>query len=171
DRSKIAALINALREQGAALIGFDMVFSEAGHNAAKAVLQQMRYAALISSDSTADAVADSGQLLAQLDALVPVLDGDTVLAEQLAGDTVLGFFFHNDGFNAGELPPAPILTTADEGPTALLKMENYTANRDVFNHSFPPSGFVVPVPDGEGFVPRLPSAMRHGGGVFNGLSL
>src|SRR5690625_311520 len=29
DRSKIAALINALREQGAALIGFDMVFSAA----------------------------------------------------------------------------------------------------------------------------------------------
>src|SRR5699024_11766169 len=131
DRSKIASLINALREQGAALIGFDMVFSEAGHNAAKAVLQQMRDSALISSDSTADAVADSGQLLAQLDALVPVLDGGTVLAEQLAGDTVLGFFFHNDGFNAGQVPPAPILTTADEGPTGLIKMENYTANREV----------------------------------------
>ena len=171
DRSKIAALINALREQGAALIGFDMVFSEAGHNAAKAVLQQMRDSALISSDSTADAVADSGQLLAQLDALVPVLDGDTVLAEQLAGDTVLGFFFHNDGFNAGELPPAPILTTADEGPTGLIKMENYTANREVFNHSFPPSGFVVTVPDGDGIVRRLPLVMRHDDGIFNGLSL
>src|SRR5699024_12826292 len=80
-------------------------------------------------------------------------------------------FFHNDGFNAGELPPAPILTTADEGPTGLIKMENYTANREVFNHSFPPSGFVVTVPDGDGIVRRLPLVMRHDDGVFNGLSL
>lgn len=171
DRSKIAALINALREQGTALIGFDMVFSEAGHNAAEAVLQQLRDSALISVNSPNDAVADSAQLEAQLDALVPVLDGDTALAEQLGGDTVLGFFFHNDGFNAGSLPPAPILMAADEGPAGLIKMENYTANREVFNHAFPPNGFVVTVPDGDGIVRRLPLVMRHDDGIFNGLSL
>src|SRR5690625_5531011 len=50
-------------------------------------------------------------------------------------------------------------------------MENYTANRDMFNHMFPPNGFVVTVPDGDGIVRRLPLVMKHKEGIFSGLSL
>src|SRR5690625_7979917 len=69
------------------------------------------------------------------------------------------------------LPPAPILMAADEGPIGLIQMENYTANREVFNHAFPPNGFVVTVPDGDGIVRRLPLVMRRDDGIFNGLIL
>src|SRR5690625_1572931 len=53
DRSKIAALIDALRAQGSALIGFDMVFSEAGHNAAEAILEQDRKSTRLNSSLVA----------------------------------------------------------------------------------------------------------------------
>src|SRR5690625_211716 len=170
DRSKIAALIDALRAQGSALIGFDMVFSEAGHNAAEAILEQMHQHSEASSVDDQSSLS-TDQLKAQLQQLAPALDGDRILAEQLGADTVLGFFFHNDGFNAGAPPPAPIQVSSDEDFPGLIQMENYTANRDMFNHMFPPNGFVVIVHDGDGIVRRLPLVMKHKEGIFSGLSL
>src|SRR5690625_5594570 len=147
-----------------------MVFSEGGHNAAEAILEQIHQHTEASSVDDQSSLS-TDQLKAQLQQLAPALDGDRILAEQLGADTVLGFFFHNDGFNAGAPPPAPIQVSSDEDFPGLIQMENYTANRDMFNHMFPLNGFVVTVPDGDGVVSRLPLVMKIKEGIVSLLSI
>src|SRR5690625_2391098 len=167
DRSKISDLIAQLRHYGSALIGFDVVFSEPSDNAAQSVLDHIQQ----QGTHTVRERSHQKLLQKQLEELTPQLDGDTQLAQQLDIDTVLGFFFHNDGFNAGTLPPAPIILPSEEGAATIIEMNNYTANLETLNLMFPPSGFVVTVPDGDGIVRRLALIMRYGEGIFTSLSV
>ncbi|HLS51285.1 MAG TPA: CHASE2 domain-containing protein, partial [Burkholderiaceae bacterium] len=89
DRAKVADLLEAIRHHGAALTGFDVVFSEKTSNA----IEQ-----LMASDSI------SADLKSNLAPVAEQFDGDRIFAESLGFDTVLGFFFHADGASVGALP-------------------------------------------------------------------
>ncbi len=157
DRAKVAQLIQSLRAHGAALIGFDVVFSEAVENPVQRLL-------------------NTGQLPADLqDALLAQeqdFDGDAILAASLAADTVLGFFLHADGFSAGQLPPPLLhLDEAQNTASTLGAMPNFTASLPLLADSGANSGFVVAIPDADGIMRRVPLLMRHGDEVYAALAL
>lgn len=157
DRAKVAHLINALRAQGAALIGFDVVFSEPGPNPVRQLLQ-------------ADALpADLGAVLA---GHVDEFEGDAVLAQALDPYVLLGFFMHADGGDSGQLPaPFMVLPPDAEAATTIRGLPNYTASLPLLTASGAGSGFVVAIPDADGIVRRVPLVLRHGQDVYPALSL
>lgn len=165
NRAKVAQLVEALRAHGTALIGFDVVFSEPGGNAALEVLEHLQLREHKTNESW------QPDWLPTLEKIAPELDGDALFAAYLNTDTVLGFFFHNDGGNVGALPPAPIVIPADSPAPRLLSMNNYTANLPELTFSAPSSGLIVAVPDGDGIVRRMPLMMRYEDGIYNALSL
>src|SRR5690625_3124161 len=196
DRAKVAQLVEALRGQGTALIGFDVVFSEPGGNAAQTVREQLQaqttnknhknnagtelelgqrgeVGATEGTDdlNTLANEVDLQALLQQLDVLSPQLDGDAVFAQHFGPDTVLCLFLHNDRARAGQLPPAPLLLDNQAPAPDLLQMNDYTANLAQLNFAMPASGFVVAIPDGDGIVRRMPLVMRHQNEVYNALSV
>lgn len=163
DRAKVAQLVQQLKAAGIGLIGFDVVFSEPGPNPAAAISKY-----LLSQEL---ALAQEKNWNELLDQVGDELDGDQQLAAELGADTVLGFFLHNDGADAGQLPPAPLLLDLDSPQPELLTMANATANIPALNRNFPAQGFVVAIPDGDGVVRRMPLVMQHQDGLYHALSL
>lgn len=157
DRRKVAELVTALQGYGAALIGFDVVFSEPGGNPVSQILDTAELPPFI-----ADALSP----------LLATVDGDSALARVLSEQTVLGYFFHADGASAGALPP-PFLELTDDlaRASSLRSMPNYTANLRILTENALSTGFVVAVPDADGIVRRIPLAMRYKTGVYASLSL
>lgn len=157
DRRKVAQLIEALQEQGAALIGFDVVFSEPGVNPARKILESAGLPAPVDRALTF---------------LIDEFDGDAALGRALSDNIVLGYFFHADGGQAGTLPP-PFLELPEHALTSssMIAMPDYTANLSVLTDNAWASGFVVAVPDADGIVRRMPLVMRHENGVYASLSL
>ena len=157
DRRKVAHLIQSLQEHGAALVGFDVVFSEPGSNPVRQVL---------------DAADLPMPIDRALTFLVDEFDGDAALGRALGDSTVLGYFFHADGGKAGTLP-LPFLELPDDAlaSSTLIAMPDYTANLAVLTDNAWASGFVVAVPDADGIVRRMPLVMRHENGVYTSLSL
>lgn len=157
DRRKVAQMIQELEDYGAALIGFDVVFSEPGGNPVRQIL-------------------DAAELPVPIDRalsfLVDEFDGDAALGRVLSDRTVLGYFFHADGGKAGSLP-LPFLELPDTVASAstLISMPDYTANLDVLTENAWSSGFVVAVPDADGIVRRMPLVMRYENGVYASLGL
>jgi len=157
DRAKVAALVRALQDHGAALIGFDVVFSEAGGNPAETLLQAPDL--------------DPGTRKA-LTALAPAFDGDQALAAVVGERVVLGYFFHSDGGRAGSLPfPFLELSEQDAARSSLHSLPDYTGNLQILTDSALSGGFVVAIPDADGIVRRMPLAMRHGAAVYPSLAL
>lgn len=157
DRRKVAQLIHALEDRGATLIGFDVVFSESGSNPARQLLDS----------ANVPAVLDRA-----LSSLIDEFDGDAALGRALGDNTVLGYFFHADGGQAGVLPaPFLELNSDDVSPATLISMPDYTSNLEVLTHGALASGFVVAVPDADGVVRRMPLVMRYENGVYASLSL
>lgn len=156
-RRKIARLITTLQAQGAALIGFDMVFSEPETNPAELLLQQPDLPA---------SVRESLQSLAIQD------DADAALAEALGTNSVLGYFFHADGASVGSLPPAFLeLEPGKARALSLRNMPDFTSNLDLLSMFALASGFVVAVPDADGVVRRMPLVMLHDQGLYASLML
>lgn len=157
DRAKVAQLVDAMRAQGAVLIGFDVVFSEPGPNPARQLMQ---------SDAVPEALRE---VLADS---VQAHDGDTRLAETLDPYVLLGYFLHADGGRAGMLPP-PFLIMAPEAAaaTTIQALPDYTSNLPGLVESGASSGFIVAIPDADGIVRRMPMVLRHEEGIYTALSL
>ncbi|MFW8566801.1 CHASE2 domain-containing protein [Orrella sp. 11846] len=156
DRAKVGALIDALAARGAVLTGLDVVFSEASLNPIQALL---------------DDELLSEQLRSELAPMTDRFDSDAQLAEVLSEQTVLGYFFHRDGYSTGELPP-PLMEFDGAGTgLGLLQMPDYTANLSVLTEHALTSGYIVAIPDVDGVMRRMPLLLRHGQGIYSSLSL
>ncbi|NYT78258.1 adenylate/guanylate cyclase domain-containing protein [Alcaligenaceae bacterium] len=156
DRAKVAQLLEALRANGAALIGLDMVFSEPGTNPVQSVLATP---------------ALSHVARAELAVVAERYDGDATLARSLSDDVVLGYFLHAEGVHSGELPLPFLELGSDSNPLSLPNMPDYTSNLRVLTESAPSAGFITAIPDADGIVRRAPLVMRQGDGVYASLTL
>ncbi|KAA0910714.1 CHASE2 domain-containing protein [Pusillimonas sp. ANT_WB101] len=156
DRAKVAQLLDALRANGAALIGLDMVFSEPGANPVESVLAtpELSHAAR-----------------AELAVVAEHYDGDATLAQRLSHDVVLGYFLHAEGVRSGELPLPFLELGSDRDLLSLPNMPDYTSNLPVLTESAPNAGFITAIPDADGIVRRAPLVMRQGDGVYASLTL
>lgn len=157
DRARVADLLRAMRAHGAAIIGFDVVFSEPGLNPASQIL---------------DAGVLSEEAREALQQQAAAFDGDAVLAGELDPFVVLGFFLHADGANAGALPsPFMLLDEQTIARSTLRSLPDYTASLPQLAESGAGSGFVVAIPDADGVVRRMPMVLRQEDGVYASLSL
>ncbi len=165
-RSKIAELIVRLKDQGVAVIGFDVVFSDKDINAAQAVIDMLK-----------GEKYEDPQLFEYLNALRPLFDSDIVLSKTLTtGDVVLGLFFYNQidqaQPNRGALP-SPLLelepSLADH--YVVMGMNSYIGNLPKIHNPGQNAGFLTFVSGVDGVVRRVPILLRYEDGLYPSLSL
>lgn len=156
-RDKIANLITSLQNQGAKLIGFDVVFSEPERNPVDA---------LLTSSSLSDGVR--AELLNQKG----IFDYDMQLADVVTTKTVLGYFFHNDGVQTGKLP-TPFLQLEKDNAKVMrtVPMLDYTGNMDALTDKSVAAGFVTTLPDFDGVIRRSPLILQHNNALYTSLAV
>lgn len=156
-REKVAGLVTALEQQGASLIGFDVVFSEPEKNPADALLASR-------------ALSESAR--SELQTQRNAFDNDARLAEVVPGHTVLGYFLHADGVRVGKLPqPFLELDPADANSWRVLALPDFTGNLDGLMDKTLGAGFVTTLPDRDGVIRRSPLVLRHDNALYTSLSL
>ena len=160
-RTRIATLLERLADAGAAVVAFDVVFSEPEQNAVDRVLA-----------ATADEL--SAAAVATLRAAAPRLDGDRILAERIRGlsptDVALGVFLGQGTHGVGGRPEA-IQRLSPDVHTSLLSFSSWTGP-DAQLLGRARNGHVITAPDDlDGVIRRAPLVVRLGEDVVPALAL
>ncbi|AZZ91618.1 CHASE2 domain-containing protein [Hahella sp. KA22] len=157
-RARVAALVEALQESGAAVVAFDVVFSESESN---------NFIESVAASAGPDL---SDEERAVLNRIAMSWRPDEQLAERLSEiDTVLGFFMHLDtSMQIGRLPDP--LAAAPAG-NVLINASGYAAPLLELQDVATGSGFVTTFPDADGVIRRTPLFMSHDGSVYPSLAL
>lgn len=161
-REKIAALIDHLREAGAVVVAFDVIFPEEQPNVAKEVMQQLDIQHL-----------NTPAIKPILERISPLFDQDTKLAQSLKQiDTVLGISFLPTFTIEGALsPPVIKLTSAQEKQLDFINAPGVIGNTAVIQAAAKSSGFVNVFPDEDGVIRHVPILIRYQDGLYPSLAL
>lgn len=156
-RDKVAALLRNLEADGAALVGFDIVFSEPEQNPVTSVLADPNLPA---------------EVRQRLVTEEPLFDGDGHFASSLKKNVVMGYMLHNLGVQVGTLPPALLeVDKADSDSLSVTVMPDFTSNLAPFMQNAQPAGFFSTTPDSDGVIRRSPLIIRRGNEVYSALAL
>jgi len=183
-RSKLASLIEALSQDGAKVIGFDIGFLEPDENANLKLLDELdqKFQAL----KAADPPLKEFLLRARENA-----DNDLNLANAIrksGTSVVLGYFFHMSraglGFQIDESQIHAQLKSISKSKYPLVIYEDKTMMIDPFIHAFIPegnleilseaakgSGYFNMFPDQDGVVRSMPLVIKCGQEIFSPLSV
>lgn len=165
-RDKLAQLTQELLErQQAAVLGFDVVFSEPDGSSGLRHLQHLAQGALRD-------MPGYGQALQKL---APELDFDQRFAEVLRGQSVvLGYYFTSDrdGGARGQLPP-PVVTRQQLMGQALraTAWNGHGSNIPSLAQAAPVAGFFNAMSDDDGVVRSLPLLAQYQGQYYESLAL
>ncbi|MFZ5724593.1 MAG: CHASE2 domain-containing protein [Pseudomonadota bacterium] len=158
-RVKMGHMLSELYGSGVVITGFDVTFPEPERNPVDEVLTDRTVASQV-----------GGLLRAERRRF----DADTIFSRDVAkGETVLGFFLHNDSATTiGALPP-PMFTLAPEERDVLMVPEfiGYAGNRPVIQEAAAGAGSLSTQPDVDGVVRRSPMIYRVGDDLYPSLSL
>ena len=164
-RNKVAALVDQLFEQKAALVAFDVVFAEADDSSGLNRLTELAAGEFKDMPAFGDRVRQ----------MQPTLDYDSVFARAIQGrPVVLGYYLTNDvdGRTSGKLP-APALTKSDlQG--RQLKVSSWSgfgSNIETLANAAPLAGHFNPIIDNDGVVRGIPLLAEHKGQYYESLSL
>lgn len=159
-RRTIAQLNNALFEDGAVVVGYDVIFSEPQINYATAVLDALGETA-------------AAQTRDDLQALIVDFDDDEQFAASLANrDVVLGYLFHDEPNPRPGALPAPLLeqNTLPWPVTQITSLRSYTTNEHRLQSAAAGNGFMTTLPDLDGVMRRTPLLMHFDGKLYGSLS-
>lgn len=163
-RDRVAELITKLREQGALVIAFDILFAELEGNIADRVSIKLLKNKI-----------DNKEIHATLKQLAPLFDNDVILAKKIKenNDVVLGVIFHNNTNAIRGTFPKPLIKLTDEeaAQVAIISLPAYTSNLPVIQESTNSSGFLTSVRDEDGVVRRTPLLIRYNNMVYPSLAL
>lgn len=163
-REKVAKLIQKIREQGALVIAFDVMFSEASYNYAKNLSKKLIKDKRVSKE-----------FINKLKSLGSIYVDDVALAKALRGaDAVLGIFFHDSAVpDAGLLPATPVKIPKDVQPAdiSLISLPGYTANLPILQNSAKSAGFLTTIVDQDGVIRRSPLLIRYKDSLYPSLAL
>lgn len=162
-RAKVANMVERLAEAGAAVIAFDIMFSEPELNPAAEVAAGLQGQG-----------EGSAQLAAELTQFEGLFDSDQRFAETLAGKAVvLGYtFYHQEENRAGTLPEPLTLSNQEVLPqTSMVPMTGYNANLPGLAKAASGGGFFSLIPDLDGVVRRAPLVVRHHDRLYASLGL
>ena len=161
-RDRMAALTDELFvNQGAAVVGFDMLFVEPDTSSGLLALERL--------------AAGSAPVAAALAPLRDTLDFDARFARALTGrNVVLGYYLTNarDGLRTGSLPAPAFDAAALQGrPIVFERWDGFAASLPRFARAAPSAGFINYVPDPDGIVRAIPLIAEFDGRHYEPLSL
>jgi adenylate cyclase len=160
-RDKVAAMTDIMMDGGAAVVGYDILFTEPQLNTANMVKQKL------------DKVSDRA-LLQRLNALSPDFDYDKKLADSFRGrDVVLGYTFHNQEAKQEGGLPAPIASQSElDWDIGIIKsMPSYTASLPVLSDAAATTAFLTTFRDPDGILRRTPLVIRYGDKLYSSFAL
>lgn len=165
-RDNMAKLVDTLfDQQKIAILGFDVVFSEADSSSGLTRLNELARNELKDQAGFAD----------KLRQLQPALDYDGLFSKSLLNrPVVLGYYLSSeaDARASGVLPP-PVLTASGlQGRTIRATSWNgYGSNIEPLATAAPVSGFFNSITDGDGVVRSLPLLAEYKGQYYESLAL
>ena len=165
-RDRLAALVEELVDrQGAALVGFDVLFAEPDGSSGLRHLEKLASGPL----------RDSAAFLAEWRTLAPTLDFDARFARSIASrPVVLGYYFTSDrdGHTRGALPAPALTPSALRGPPlASTHWNGFGANLPELAAAAGHAGFFNAISDRDGVVRAVPVLAEFGGNYYESLSL
>ncbi len=151
-RDKVARLLENLKEDGAAIIGIDVVFAEPDNSSPKAVFRKL-------------GIANSN-----------VADYDRMLGETVAQTpTIVGYVFalNNDGVAPENTPTTNAVIIEKNKPANSFLVKPYRAvlNIPLIQDNAYSSGYFNTIPDKDGVVRSVPLVMEYDGIIYPSLSL
>lgn len=163
-RQKLAELVDNLREYGAIVIAFDVVFAEPERNLTEEMLTELSDEPNIPPDFKED-----------VQALKHLFDYDQLFAEEMEeqDDVVLGYVLtHNPNDQVGTLPP-PVLTMTPEMSerTLISNMPGKIANISKLQTDKNNGGFVTNIADTDGVIRHYALILAHEDGLYPSLGL
>jgi adenylate cyclase len=162
-RDRMAVLLDKLFDHyHAAVVGFDVVFSERDESSGIRVLERL-------GERELNGVREFHSALRELK---PQLDYDEIFGRSLAGrPVVLGYLFVNEHMEKGELP-SPVLRAADLGNRSEFpRFSGYTANIPPLQRAAALQGHFNPLPDSDGITRRVPALVQYGANYYEPLWL
>ncbi|MCX5865084.1 MAG: adenylate/guanylate cyclase domain-containing protein [Deltaproteobacteria bacterium] len=162
-RAKVALLVERLTQAGAAVVAFDVMFSEPEVNPAMEVASFLRKQG-----------EGSHSLAAELARFEERFDRDRLFAEALSNkEVVLGYTFQpREPQRIGVLPQPLVVANPQVIPqSSLAAMRGYTANLPILVQAAIGSGFFSLIPDLDGVVRRAPLVARYNDQIFSSLAL
>ncbi len=168
-RDKMAVLMEKLFDRdGAAVVGFDVVFAEKDNSSGLKVLQ----------DLGRNQFKDVAQFQSVLTQIRPHLEYDALFASKIKQrNVVLGYYFSNSERGAqksmsGVLPEPVFPSGTFKGrPVTFLKWDSYGANLPELQTSAALAGHFNPVVDFDGVVRRIPMIVEYEGAYYESLSM
>jgi len=161
-RNKIAELLTQLKNQGATITAFDIVFPEKENNIAETILNTLGKRNLL--DASAILSLNQSKML---------FDNDSILAKSLAeNQSVLAIAFTPQP-EADNILPKPILVLSPElqHQLAIIKGIGYVSSIPVLQDAAKLAGFINIFHDSDGIIRRAPLIIEYQGGIYPALSL
>lgn len=161
-RSKLAALVSRVQEDGAVVIAFDMLFPEKENNIVD----------LLSTELTKQQLSNT-QITSTLDKIKPLFDNDSLLANVLKkSDVVLGMTFTPSSESTGQLPTPVISIDSDRmKQLGIIIAPGYIANIPALVAAAKNEGFINVFPDSDGIIRRVPLLIRYQNNFYPSLAL
>jgi adenylate cyclase len=165
-RSLMADLLDKLfAREGAALVGFDIVWAERDASSGIDVLERLARGELRDSPPFQSAYAR----------LRPRLNFDARFAAAMQGrPVVLGYYFNSDehAVRANALPrPALAPGSFDAGRVQLHAWKGYTGNLPLYVSAAASAGHINPLADRDGVLRRIPLVVQFDGAYYEAFSL
>lgn len=161
-RLKMAELIKQLQSQGAAVIAFDIFFSEQEKNIANLVQEELNKQNL-----------STPQFEHFLMKHANYFEQDNKFAQQLANNqSVLAISFLPHEHKQNILPaPISILSPKQQQELDLVLAKGYISNIPILQKATKANGFINIFPDSDGIIRRAPLLMQYEKGIYPSLAL
>lgn len=161
-RSKLSELLNELTKQGAAVVAFDIFFSEKQPKINETVLEKLSQKNLLTSE-VEEALKKNSSLF----------DEDAVFSKSIANSTaILAIGFLPRKVTQNKLPP-PLLVLDDrqKNDLSITVADGFISNIASLQDAAKGAGFINIFADSDGIMRRAPLIMEYKGGIYPALSL
>jgi adenylate cyclase len=161
NRSKIAALVDQLQSQGAAIVAFDIFFSEKENNIGEVLLTKLNQNKVSVPIVNATIQKNLG-----------LFDEDKVLAASLAKiQSVLAISFLPNEIRQNILPPPLLTLNSQQQALQLISETGYISNIPLLQQNAQGGGFINIFADPDGVMRRAPLIMVYKNNVYPSLAL
>ena len=157
-RSTISKLTKSLFDLKAAVVAFDMIFSESERNILKKVIERAK--------KTDPEVVD------ELESIEHYFDSDEEFSKTLAmGEAVLGFILGDFHKSVGMLPKPVYKLSKEEEFLRVLKYQNYLSNLPILDTAAKSGGFLNANVDSDGIIRKAAFVLNYENGLYPSLGL
>lgn len=163
-RTKLAELVNKLKQQGTSVIAFDLLFAEKENNIAVELLNQLKQTNALNTPLGIQLQKNKHLFENQ---------GDQIFANSLADSTsILAIGFLPRPQTQNNLSPPPLsLKPEQKGHVDLRQASGYIANIPVLQEAAKASGFINIFADSDGIIRRTPLLVQYKDHVYPSLAL